>query len=75
MATDLKSNSDAFWLTRFAGKKGTSVQITMPREDRTQRSFDFFNYIQLSRDEAKDLALELLLFANEREEESIWDNI
>ena len=71
MATDLKTNSEAFSLTRFAGKKGTSVQITMPREDRTQRSFDFFNYIQLSRDEAKDLALELLLFANEREGESI----
>ena len=71
MATDLKSNSDAFWLTRFAGKKGTSVQITMPREDRSQRSFDFFNYIQLSREEAKELAVELLLFSEKREEESI----
>ena len=70
MATDLKSNSDAFSLTRFAGKKGTSVQITMPREDRTQRSFDFFNYIQLNREEAKELSIELMLFANEREEES-----
>ena len=70
MATDLKSNSDAFSLTRFAGKKETSVQITMPREDRSQRSFDFFNYIQLSREEAKELSIELMLFANEREEES-----
>ena len=71
MATDLKSNSESFWLTRFAGKKGTSVQITMPREDRSQRSFDFFNYIQLSREEAKELAVELLLFSEKREEESI----
>lgn len=71
MATDIKSNSDAFMLTRFAGKKGTSIQITMPREDRSQRSFDFFNYIQLSREEAKELAVELLLFSEKREEESI----
>ena len=70
MATDIKSNSDAFMLTRFAGKKGTSIQITMPREDGSQRSFDFFNYIQLSREEAKELSIELMLFANEREEES-----
>ena len=72
MATDLKSNSDAFWLTRFAGKTGESIQITMPRENTPRTTADnFFNHIQLNREEAKDLALELLLFANQREKESI----
>ena len=40
MATDLKSNSDAFWLTRFAGKTGVSIQITMPRETGAPYSFN-----------------------------------
>ncbi len=72
MATDLKSHSESFWLTRFAGKKGTSVQITMPRENTPRPTADnFFDYISLTRAEAKDLAVELLLFANQREEESI----
>ena len=72
MATDIQSNSESFWLTRFAGKEGTAIQVTKPRENTPRTTADnFFNHIQLNREEAKDLALELLLFANQREEESI----
>ena len=75
MATDLKTNSEAFWLTRFFGgkDKGSCVQITTPREYKTPRSVaeNYFDHISLTREQAKELSLELMLFANKREEESI----
>tara|TARA_Y200000002_G_scaffold61198_1_gene46458 strand:- start:1626 stop:1847 length:222 start_codon:yes stop_codon:yes gene_type:complete len=73
MATDIQSHSEAFWLTRFAGQKGTSIQVTMERADKTPRSVadNFFNHIALTRQEAQELAVELMLFANNREEESL----
>ena len=75
MATDLKTNSEAFWLTRFFGgkDKGSCVQITTPRENNTPRSVEenYFDHISLTREQAKELSLELMLFANKREEESI----
>ena len=75
MATDLKTNSEAFWLTRFFGgkDKGSCVQITTPRDNKTPRSVaeNYFDHISLTREQAKELSLELMLFANKREEESI----
>ena len=72
MATDIQSNSESFWLTRFAGKKGTAIQVTMPRENTPRSTADnFFDHISLTREEAKELAVELLLFSEKREEESI----
>ena len=74
MATDLKTNSEAFWLTRFFGgkDKGSCIQITIHRENKTPRSVaeNYFDHISLTREEAKELSIELMLFANEREEES-----
>mgnify|MGYP001222356002 FL=1 len=75
MATDLKTNSEAFWLTRFFGGKdqGSCIQITLPRKSETPRSTadNFFDHISLTREQAKELSIELMLFANMREEESI----
>ncbi|MBO02099.1 MAG: hypothetical protein CMG35_05600 [Candidatus Marinimicrobia bacterium] len=75
MATDLKTNSEAFWLTRFFGgkDKGSCVQVTMPRENKPARSAadNFFDHISLTREEARELSIELMLFANKREEESL----
>ena len=75
MATDLKTNSEAFWLTRFFGgkDKGSCVQITTPRENKSPRSVaeNYFNHISLTREQAKELSIELMLFANMREEESL----
>ena len=75
MATDLKTNSEAFWLTRFFGgkDKGSCVQITTPRENKSPRSVaeNYFDYISLTREQAKELSIELMLFANMREEESL----
>ena len=75
MATDLKTNSEAFWLTRFFGgkDKGSCVQLTTPRENTTPRSVaeNYFDHISLTREQAKELSIELMLFANMREEESI----
>ena len=75
MATDLKTNSEAFWLTRFFGgkDKGSCVQITLPRTGKTPRTpaDNHFDYISLTREQAKELSIELMLFANMREEESL----
>ena len=75
MATDLKTNSEAFWLTRFFGgkDKGSCVQITVPRQDKAPRSVaeNYFDHISLTREQAKELSIELMLFANMREEESL----
>jgi len=76
MATDLKTNSEAFWLTRFFGgkDKGSCIQITIPRNSKNNpRSIadNFFDHISLTREQAKELSIELMLFANMREEESL----
>jgi hypothetical protein len=57
--------------TRFAGGKdrGTCIQITQRKEcvDNADR---FFNKVRLTREEARLLAQELILFANGQEEMS-----
>ena len=75
MATDIKTNSEAFWLTRFFGgkDKGSCIQITIPRENKTPRSVaeNYFDHKSLTREQAKELSIELMLFANMREEEAL----
>ena len=60
--------------TRFFGGKdrGTCIQITQRKQEAiTEYSDKFFNKVQLTRDEARLLAQELLMFANQQEIESV----
>ena len=63
--------------TRFWGGKDrmTCIQVTQvkPKSERTTSgSTDFFNHLSLTRHQARMLATELMLFAEEREVE-IYD--
>lgn len=60
--------------TRFFGGKdrGTCIQITQRKEVAiTEYSDRMFNKVQLTRDEARLLAQELLMFANQQEVEVV----
>jgi hypothetical protein len=60
--------------TRFFGGKdrGTCIQITQRKQEAiTEYSDKFFNKVQLTREEARLLAQELLMFANQQEIESV----
>ena len=60
--------------TRFFGgsDRGTSIQITQRKEEAITEFTDrMFNKIQLTRDEARALAVELMLFAEGREVEEV----
>ena len=77
MATDLKSKAQTITLTRFWGgkNKGSCVQVTQPRKDTNMIEVNvtdkFFTSLQLTREQAADLATDLMAFAMKREEESI----
>jgi hypothetical protein len=69
MATDLKSHADNVSLTRFFGGKqhGACVQVTTnPSSNRTRGT-----YVQLTRQQAAALALDLMDFAAGREVEDL----
>ena len=74
MATDLKSKAQNVTLTRFWGgkAKGSCVQVTQPRKDTNLIESDvtdqFFTSLQLTREQAADLATDLMAFAMKREE-------
>ena len=58
--------------TRFWGGKDrmTCLQVTQvkPKSERTTSgSTDFFNHLSLTKEQAKNLAVELMLFAEDRE--------
>ena len=62
--------------TRFWGGEDrmTCIQVTQvkPKSERTTSgSTDFFNHLSLTRHQARMLATELMLFAEEREVEEI----
>jgi len=60
--------------SRFFGgsDRGTCIQITQRKEEAITEFGDrMFNKIQLTRDEARALAVELMLFAEVREVEEI----
>jgi hypothetical protein len=71
MATDLKTNGENFWMTRFYGgnSRGTCVQVTQERFNKDEKPSDMFNTFQLTREDARQLAVELMLFAEGREQE------
>jgi hypothetical protein len=62
--------------TRFWGGEDrmTCIQVTQvkPKSERTTSgSVDFFNHLSLTRHQARMLATELMLFAEEREVEEV----
>ena len=73
MATDLKSKAQNVTMTRFWGGKnnGACVQVTQPRKDTNMIELDvtdkFFTSLQLNREQAADLATDLMAFAMKRE--------
>ncbi len=77
MATELKSKAQNVFITRFWGgkNKGSCVQVTQPRKDTNMIELDvtdkFFTSLQLTREQAADLATDLMAFAMKREKESI----
>ena len=80
MSTDLRNVPDCvaqneLSQTRFWGGKDrmTCVQITQrkPKGEKAGPASDFFNHISLTRHQARQLATELMLFAEEREVEEI----
>jgi len=73
MATDLRTTNDEFTMTRFWAGLEQKVQVTM-RRDRTnlgdlQPSDKIFTSLQLTRDEARAVALDLFKFAEGQETE------
>ena len=72
MSTDLKTNGENFWMTRFYGgsSRGVCVQVTQERFNREEEPSDMFNILQLTREDARELAVELMLFAEGREQEN-----
>ena len=74
MATDLRSKTKNVTLTRFWGgkNKGSCVQVTQPRKDTNMIEVNvtdtFFTSIQLTREQAADLATDLMTFAMKKEE-------
>jgi hypothetical protein len=72
MSTELKTTTDAFTLTRFYGgeQRGVCVQVTQPNPNYdSDAGGPMFNYVQLTRDEARQLAKDLMDFAAGAEEE------
>ena len=74
MATDLRSKTQNVTLTRFWGgkNKGSCVQVTQPRKDTNMIEVNvtdkFFTAIQLTREQAADLATDLMAFAMKKED-------
>ena len=81
MSTDLRNVPDCvaqneLTQTRFWGGKDrmTCVQVTQRRskgEGKRGPADEFFNSLQLTRHQARQLATELMLFAEEREVEDV----
>ena len=81
MSTDLRNVPDCqaqneLTQTRFWGGEDrmTCLQVSQrkPKSERTTSgSVDFFNHLSLTRHQARMLATELMLFAEEREVEEV----
>jgi hypothetical protein len=75
MSTDLRTTNEEFSMTRFWAGLEQKVQVTM-RRDRTNlgdlsASDKIFTSLQLTRDEARELALDLFKFAEGQEQEDL----
>ena len=72
MATDLKTTCEDFTMTRFWAGLEQKAQVTQPRKNtnlgRVGTEDQFFTSLQLTRDEARALALDLFKFAESQEE-------
>lgn len=74
MSTDLRSSTQDVSLTRFWAGLEQKVQVTTPRASNLgplTTVDEFFQSIQLTRDEARSLALDLFRFAEGQEVEDI----
>jgi hypothetical protein len=73
MATDLRTTNEDFTMTRFWAGLEQKVQVTQPRGNtnlgKLQQTDEFFTSLQLTRDEARALALDLFKFAEGQETE------
>ena len=70
MSTELKSNTKGVSLTRFWGgdDRGVCVQMTARKRELPAVSDKFFDSMQLTKEQATALALDLLDFAAGREQ-------
>ena len=74
MSTDLRSSTPDVSLTRFWAGLEQKVQVTTPRAANLgplTGADKFFQSIQLTRDEARSLALDLFRFAEHQEVEDV----
>jgi hypothetical protein len=66
MSTELRSRTDDVTMTRFWAGLEQKVQVTAPRPQNLgplTTADKFFQSLQLTREEARTLALDLLMFA------------
>jgi len=75
MSTELKSNVEDIAQTRFFGgwEKGVCIQVTQPRSEtflptKLDVTDEIWTSLQLTKEQAKALAHDLLAFADGREE-------
>jgi hypothetical protein len=76
MSTELKSRTPDVSLTRFWGGLEQKVQVTAPRPSNLgplTTADKFFQSLQLTREEARSLALDLLMFAEGVEQSELGD--
>ena len=75
MATELRTTADELTMTRFWAGLEQKVQVTQPRKNTNLGDVSiedkFFTSLQLTRDEARELALDLFKFAEGQEQEDI----
>jgi len=67
MSTRLESNTEDLTLTRFRAAEETMLLLSRERTREENPSDRFFDTLRLTREEARTLAEDLLLFANEEE--------
>lgn len=68
MSTQLVSNTNGVSLTRFwGGQRGVCVQVTQSTSRTKTTADQFFDCVQLTREQAGQLAEDLLAFANSEE--------
>lgn len=72
MATELRTTADELTMTRFWAGLEQKVQVTQPRKNtnlgKPTIEDRFFTSLQLTREEARQLALDLFKFAEGQEE-------
>ena len=75
MATDLRTTNEEFSMTRFWAGLEQKVQVTQPRKNTNLGEVGvedkFFTSLQLTRDEARELAWDLFKFAEGQEQEDV----